>query len=95
VKVAYKLPETPPFSLISFASVHVVAGVLEFASDLLTADTNVGAVFLNIVRITLAMLYIWLAGTLPLQPILPGRSVAGSKDVRALLWIAPLLTGEI
>jgi hypothetical protein len=41
---------------------------------------------LNVVRIVAAMLFIWLAGTLPLQPILPGQNVAGSKDVRFICF---------
>jgi hypothetical protein len=80
--VIYKPPVTPPFLLILFASVHVVAAVVDLAFGLLTKDTNVGAVTLGIVRIAVAMLFIWLAGTLPLQAILPSQTVAGSKNVR-------------
>lgn len=65
-----------------FASVHVVSAVFGLVSGLLTEDSNVGPLFLVIVRLATAMLFIWLAGTLPLQPILPGQNVAGSEDVR-------------
>ena len=81
LRVAYKFPETPPFALILLAFVHVVAAGYDMALGLMTKDTSVNAVFLNILRIVVAVFYIWLAGTLPLQPILPGKNVAGSKHV--------------
>lgn len=80
--MAYKPPQTPPFVLIAFASVHVVAAAVDLAFGLSTIGTNASAAFLNAVRIVVAVSFIWLAGTLPLQLILPGTNVASSTDVR-------------
>lgn len=80
--MAYKPPTTPPLLLILFSAIHVVIAVLNLSFGLVKQDTNRGTVFLNIARLAVAASYVWLAGTLPLQPILPARNVAGNKEVR-------------
>lgn len=87
----YKPPSTPPFLLILFAVVHVLAALMDFGFGLIRRDSNASTVFpLHIVRIVLAIVYIWLAGTMPLQPTLPAQNVARSKDVRFLVSITIL-----
>jgi hypothetical protein len=92
--VAFNHPKTPPFILILFALIHFVAVVFDMAFGLLTKNYNVRAILLDVVRIAVTMLFIWLAGTFPLQAIPPSQNVADSKDVciSACSGIVPHLT---
>lgn len=87
----YKPPSTPPFLLILFAVVHIFAALLDFGFGLVRRNSSASAALLDIVRVALATVYTWLAGTMPLQPILPAQNVAGPKDVRFLVGIASFL----
>lgn len=76
-----KHPTTPPYLSILLASIHVIAAVFDLGYGLMKENVNFGAVILDIIRICMAIVFIWLAGTFPLQPTLPARNVAGPKDV--------------
>lgn len=81
LRVLYKPPSTPPFLLILLAVVHIFAAVFDFGSGLVRGDSSTNTALVDIIRIILAAIYAWLAGTMPLQPILPARNVAGPNDV--------------
>lgn len=44
-------------------------------------DLDAGASVFYITRLLFAGMYVWIAGTLPLEPILPAKNVASAKDV--------------
>lgn len=81
MRVLLKPPTTPPLTLILFASLHVLSASLDFGLGLLRRDLETGSTILDVLRFILAAAYAWLAGTLPIQPILPAENVARSTDV--------------
>jgi hypothetical protein len=82
LRVLLRPPITPPYLLILFSAIHVLAALVDSVSYAVEINVDVKALALNILRMTLPMLFIWVAGTLPLQCIRPARYVAGPKDVR-------------
>lgn len=65
---------------ILLAAIHVIAGLFSFGLGLLE-EIDVGAIVLDALRILAAGLFIWVAGTLPLQRALSSENVAGPHDV--------------
>jgi hypothetical protein len=81
-------PITPPFLSIIFASIQFVVPLLRLTLDVVHTGGSWSTVLpLDFACITAAVLFVWIAGTLPLQTIAPAENVAGPKDVGTLfLW---------
>lgn len=72
---------------ILLAAIHVIAGLFSFGLGLME-EIDFGAIVLDALRIFVAGLFIWIAGTLPLQRTLSNENVAGSNDVSLLAHFA-------
>ncbi|KIJ66220.1 hypothetical protein HYDPIDRAFT_26589 [Hydnomerulius pinastri MD-312] len=78
LRVVVKPPETPPYLLILFAVIHAIEGFTFLVSvDL----SDIGSITAAIVRLIFASLFIWLAGTLPMEAVRPAQNVARSTDI--------------
>jgi hypothetical protein len=65
--------------MILFAAIRVTLSIITLGVDLLAyGSVNV----LAFAHIVIASIFVWIAGTLPVQAVKPSLNVAGNKDVR-------------
>ncbi|KAF9469518.1 pleiotropic drug resistance ABC transporter [Collybia nuda] len=76
-----KPPSSPPYVNIIFASFHVLASILEFGFDTLGSRIGTDIFLLDIMHIFVPALFVWVAGTLPVQPIQFAMNIAQPDDV--------------
>lgn len=67
--------------LILFATIHAFLAVWNLAYGSVMRDLDPASTVLYVGRLLFAGTYVWIAGTLPLEPILPAKNVASSVDV--------------
>lgn len=82
-RVISKPPRTPPYLLLVFYLANIVSGLADCVATVLNSKKEPGIIALDVLRATFPTLVLWLAGTLPLEDVLPSPNVATEKDVRA------------
>jgi len=78
ILMAVRPLSTPPYILMLFACTHLIFGMAMFAFD--TIDRRGNTVF-NMVGIAVPAVFLWVAGTLPLQEVRCASNIARPKDV--------------
>ncbi|KAF7337494.1 P-loop containing nucleoside triphosphate hydrolase protein [Mycena sanguinolenta] len=78
LRLALNPPITPPFLSFAFASIQCVVPLVYLSIDVYSGGSNV--TLLNCARIVGAALFLWIAGTMPLQTVESTTNIAGSKD---------------
>ncbi|KAJ7040325.1 pleiotropic drug resistance ABC transporter [Mycena alexandri] len=75
-------PITPPYLSTAFASIQCVVPLIHLSLDLVHSGgrPNDTSLF-NAARIIVPSLFLWIAGTLPLQTVAASTNIAGSKDL--------------
>jgi hypothetical protein len=90
--VILKPPTTPPYFLVIFSSVHVLVSLVDLGFDAVEIDARRGTLARDIVSMFIPVLFVWVAGTLPLQAQRPALNIAQSKDVCFLYcYLRPLV----
>ncbi|KAJ7675323.1 P-loop containing nucleoside triphosphate hydrolase protein [Mycena rosella] len=90
LRLALNPPMTPPFLSIIFASIQFVVPLVHLTLDLVhTGGSWSSGIPLDVARIIAAAIFIWIAGTLPLQTVQAAENVAGPKDIPAVTLSCP------
>ncbi|KAF5366949.1 hypothetical protein D9757_010851 [Collybiopsis confluens] len=84
VRIMVKLPCTPPYSSILFASLHAFVSFFNILFDAPETIT-----WIHIVDLLVPLIFVWLAGTFPLQNIQPGERVANKDDMPSVALTCP------
>ncbi|CAL1717117.1 unnamed protein product [Somion occarium] len=71
---------TPSYLLILFFMFEVLAVVVDVAAMLHEETRSPGIIVLHVIRLAIPLFLAWLAGSLPLEPILPSQNVAQRSD---------------
>ncbi|KAE9409119.1 P-loop containing nucleoside triphosphate hydrolase protein [Gymnopus androsaceus JB14] len=79
-----KPPSTPPYWLILFASLHAFISFFNFCFSTLDSQP-----WLRTFDWIISALFVWIAGTLPLQKIPPGQRIASSNDIPTVALTCP------
>ncbi|KAH8100998.1 P-loop containing nucleoside triphosphate hydrolase protein [Cristinia sonorae] len=95
-RVLAKPPVTPPYLLIIFYMTHALVVVMDIYGLFQMEGKHVGLSVIAALRLAVPMFLTWIAGTYPLEPILPAKNVASGSDIpsntlampedRATLW---------
>ncbi|KAJ3988444.1 P-loop containing nucleoside triphosphate hydrolase protein [Lentinula detonsa] len=85
MRVLFKQPSTPPYFLISFASLHAF---ISFFNLSFHTPQNLH-VWMGSLNVIISVLFLWVAGSLPLQDIPPGERIAHRNDVPSVLMTCP------
>lgn len=88
LRVLFKPSVTPPYLLILFYLVQGIAAIVDLVLSMLDEETSLGLVVLNLLRLAVPTLLTWIAGTLPLETVLPAQNVAKETDVSLSAVIA-------
>lgn len=88
--MAVRPPSTPPYILMLFAFFHLLPATAKFTFD---AIDHRGNTVFNILRIAVPALFLWVAGTLPLQEVRCAPNIARSKDASFLFLLGVPLIG--
>ncbi|KAI0950790.1 hypothetical protein AcW1_008002 [Taiwanofungus camphoratus] len=81
LRVLFKPSVTPPYLLILFYLVQGIAAIVDLVLSMLDEETSLGLVVLNLLRLAVPTLLTWIAGTLPLETVLPAQNVAKETDI--------------
>ncbi|KAF5368585.1 hypothetical protein D9758_002189 [Tetrapyrgos nigripes] len=84
VRIIVKRPSTPPYLLILFSCIHLTFALLDIFLPFKRTSIP-----LDIAVIVAASVFIWVAGTLPLQSTPPGASIASAKDIPSVNQTSP------
>ncbi|KAJ3895149.1 pleiotropic drug resistance ABC transporter [Lentinula edodes] len=84
MRVLFKKPATPPYFLILFASLHIFVSFFNLCSRTPEVSLWIGA--LNLV---IPVLFLWVAGTLPLRDTPPGERIASKNDIPSVNMTCP------
>ncbi|KAJ6621075.1 pleiotropic drug resistance ABC transporter [Mycena sp. CBHHK59/15] len=83
-------PTTPPYLSLIFASIQFLDPFIHLALDLVQTGGNTSALLpLNAVRMIAPAIFIWIAGTLPLQAVAASLNIAGPKDIPSVTLSCP------
>ncbi|KAJ6520112.1 P-loop containing nucleoside triphosphate hydrolase protein [Mycena sanguinolenta] len=80
-------PITPPYLSFAFASIQGVVPLVYLSIDVYSGGSNV--TLLNCARIIVSSLFLWIAGTLPLQTVESTTNIAGPKDTPSMTSSMP------
>ncbi|KAG6873221.1 hypothetical protein C0995_001575 [Termitomyces sp. Mi166 len=78
--MAMKPPTIAPLPFIAFAASHVFFYLVQFSFDLVTADELSSTVTYDMVGMLIPGIFVWIAGTFPLQAVRIVHNMAGPKD---------------
>ncbi|KAF8236776.1 pleiotropic drug resistance ABC transporter [Tricholoma matsutake] len=81
--MAVRPPSTPPYILMLFAFFHLLPATAKFTFD---AIDHRGNTVFNILRIAVPALFLWVAGTLPLQEVPSAALSCPEDDVTLWSW---------
>ncbi|KAJ7170194.1 pleiotropic drug resistance ABC transporter [Mycena filopes] len=90
VRIALRPPTTPPYLSAAFASIQCVVPLVHLSLDMVhsggrPSDTSL----FNAARIIAPGLFLWVAGTLPLQTVAASTNIAGPKDIPSVTLSCP------
>ena len=83
---AIRPPTTAPLLFIAFATSHVLFYVVKLGFNLLEPLSS--AVAYDVIGMLVPGIFVWIAGTFPLQAVRVAHNIAGSKDVCTTLTYA-------
>ncbi|KAJ7109921.1 P-loop containing nucleoside triphosphate hydrolase protein [Mycena epipterygia] len=90
LRLTVNLPITPPFLSVVFALIQFVVPLVDLTLDVVhTGGRWTNILPLNVARIIAPAIFIWIAGTLPLQRIEAARNIAGPKDIPSVTLSCP------
>jgi hypothetical protein len=82
LRITLNPPLTPPYFSVAFATIQCVVPLIQLSLDVVHGGGGPSnAVLSNITRIVVPAIFLWIAGTLPLQPVAASTNIAGPKDV--------------
>lgn len=81
MRVVISPPRTPPYLLLLFYAVNMLSGFADLTAIILGSDLEPGSIVLNVLRATVPTALLWVAGTFPVEDVLPCPNVAGANDV--------------
>ncbi|TFK41840.1 pleiotropic drug resistance ABC transporter [Crucibulum laeve] len=81
LQIIIKPPSTPPYLFILFASFSVLSLFVEFWFDLVDVHKSTLDVVLDVLAMLLPSVFIWVAGTLPVQSMRPSVNIAQRHDI--------------
>ncbi|KAF9469837.1 P-loop containing nucleoside triphosphate hydrolase protein [Collybia nuda] len=84
-----KPPTSPPYIYIFFASYHVLVSTLEFGIDALDSRVGVNLLLLDTTRMIIPIIFIWVGGMFPLQPVRFATNIARPDDVPSVALSCP------
>ena len=94
LRVLSKPPLSPPYLLILFYLTEMLVAVIDLYVLFGSENKNFGLVAATLLRLAVPTFLAWLAGTLPLEPILPAKNVATGSDVSYMLLEYILVDAE-
>ncbi|KAK7465464.1 hypothetical protein VKT23_005441 [Stygiomarasmius scandens] len=83
-RVISKPPVTPPYLLISYACIHIILALFD-----IVLQSKRASVAFDAVVILAASAFVWVCGTLPLQAVPPGITIARPKDIPSVYLTSP------
>ncbi|KAJ7786610.1 pleiotropic drug resistance ABC transporter [Mycena metata] len=90
LRIASKPPITPPYLSTAFASIQCVVPLIHLSLDLVhTGGRPSDMSVFNAARIIAPSLFLWIAGTLPLQTVAASTNIAGPKDIPSVTLSCP------
>ncbi|KAF5385025.1 hypothetical protein D9615_001230 [Tricholomella constricta] len=89
LRTPIKPPSTAPYTLIFFACAHFLFFLIEFGFDLLEKDGPSSKLVLDCVGMVVPGIFIWVAGTFPLQPFRVAPNIAVPNDVPSNAFSCP------
>lgn len=81
-RIIAKPPRTPLYLLLVFYLANIASGLADCVATVLSSMKEPGIIILDALRATFPTIILWVAGTLPLEDVLPSPNVATEKDVR-------------
>ncbi|KAJ7193321.1 pleiotropic drug resistance ABC transporter [Mycena pura] len=88
LRIAFNPPITPPYLSATFASIECVATFIQLLLDVARPEGGAKRAF-EYVRIIAPAIFVWVAGTLPLQTIAPAQNVANPTDIPSVSFSCP------
>ncbi|KAF7347593.1 P-loop containing nucleoside triphosphate hydrolase protein [Mycena venus] len=88
LRIALNPPITPPYLSIAFASIQCVVPLIYLSLDVYGRESTENTLS-NAARIVVPALFLWIAGTLPLQAVEPATNIAGPKDIPSVTLSMP------
>ncbi|KAG5732825.1 ATP-dependent bile acid permease, partial [Termitomyces sp. T112] len=86
---AMRPPTTAPLLFIAFAASHILFYLVESGFDLVKSGELNSTMAYNVVGMFVPGIFVWIAGTLPLQAVKVAHNIAGSKDVPSVTHTCP------
>ncbi|KIK70611.1 hypothetical protein GYMLUDRAFT_89627 [Collybiopsis luxurians FD-317 M1] len=84
MRIVIKSPSTAPYSLILFASLYAFISFFN-----LMFDSSKSYTWMHVIDLVIPLIFVWLAGTFPLQDIPPGERIASKDDVPSVTLTCP------
>jgi hypothetical protein len=86
-RLVFKPPRTPPYLLLLYYGINMFSGLADLAAAILNQENDLGIIVLIILHATSSLVLLWLAGTFPLEEILPCANVGTAKDVSMYRYV--------
>ncbi|KAI0687745.1 P-loop containing nucleoside triphosphate hydrolase protein [Cytidiella melzeri] len=88
-RLLMKPPCTPPYFLLLFYAANVLSGLADLIAAILGPKEELGKIVLDLLRATIPTILLWIAGTFPLEEILPCSNAASDKDIPSINLTMP------
>ncbi|KAK7063980.1 P-loop containing nucleoside triphosphate hydrolase protein [Favolaschia claudopus] len=88
LRIASNPPITPPYLSIAFASIQCVLPLIYLTLEVYEGG-SLDSSLVSAARIVAPAVFLWIAGTLPVQNVVPATNVAGPKDVPSMTLTMP------
>ncbi|GLB35831.1 putative ABC transporter transmembrane region [Lyophyllum shimeji] len=89
LRASIRSPPTPPYILIAFACTHFLFFLIDFGLALAQGGEQSIQLTLDLIGMTIPGMFVWVAGTLPLQAARIAPNIAGPKDVPSNAFSCP------
>ncbi|EMD33950.1 hypothetical protein CERSUDRAFT_117480 [Gelatoporia subvermispora B] len=80
LRLAIKSPVTPPYLVILFCIANSSIACIDLFTGFLKGEDNPGYTTVRLLDLCVTLLLAWVAGSLPLQAVLPAKNAATEKD---------------
>ncbi|KAJ7161288.1 P-loop containing nucleoside triphosphate hydrolase protein [Mycena crocata] len=84
LRITLSPPVTPPYLSVAFASIQSIVPLVHLTLDIVHTGKTNSTLPLNVASVIPPALFVWIAGTLPLQTTAPAANIAGPKDIPSL-----------
>ncbi|KAJ7651661.1 hypothetical protein DFH06DRAFT_1270538 [Mycena polygramma] len=90
LRITLNPPITPPYLSFAFASIQCVVPLVHLSLDMVrTGGTPNSMVLSNGARTIVPAIFLWIAGTLPLQAVAASANIAGPHDIPSVTLSCP------